>query len=56
MGGFIAYSLSSGIIDRTGTVPDGDEMMQAQPGEAVLLTSDPTITGATYCVALQGRP
>jgi hypothetical protein len=52
MSGFIVYLLSTGGIDRTGSVPDGDELAQGGAGEGVLLNDDPSVSGSTHWVNL----
>jgi hypothetical protein len=52
MSGFIVYLLSTGGIDRTGSVPDGDELVQGGAGEGVLLNDDPSVSGSTHWVNL----
>jgi len=56
MAGFLVYSLSTGGLIRTGTVPDGEELAQASTGEGAMLNNDPTVSGATNWVSLGPPP
>jgi hypothetical protein len=55
MANFLVYSLSTGIIDRTGSVPDGQELLQALPGEGAMLNPS-NFNGADYSVSLGPPP
>src|SRR6476660_3758079 len=52
MASFLVYRTTTGVIDRTGSVPDGCEVFQAQTGETMLLLTDPTVTVDTHYVHL----
>jgi hypothetical protein len=56
MGSYLIYSPTTGVIDRTGGTPDGDEMLQALAGEAVMLTPGQALRGDGYYVDLGPPP
>jgi hypothetical protein len=62
MAGFAIYLPETGQLLRTGWSPDGDEILQAQPGEELLVLPDDqdpaTLAPATHLVvfSVTGRP